>query len=447
MAISDFDKPPVKNTAHLINPKKSLVEKEANVLWNRIMSAKCAKPVVSGRVWYVSHNGDDSFDGKTAQTPLATLTALKEQCKPQAGDAILLECGGVYRGTLTLCSDMFLGSYGVGDKPCIYGSLMNYARAEWCRQGEAPIWQLQIPLSSDVGIIVLEHGKKAALKKTSLDELENDLDFYFDGANVFLHSDENPAVRFHSIDIGVREHGVLIAANSTNVTIDNITVKYVGGHGIVALDNSQNITIRNCEIGWVGGSYLYGTTPYGNGIEFWNGCEDVLVENNWVYQIFDTGISHQGNSQHIAKNILIRNNLVEYCDYASIEYWHHPAANNRMENITYSKNILRFSGAGWGSFRRGSGAPHIRSNSGMDNLCSNFSICKNIFEGCGTGALLYCESKVNTLPVFSSNRYIQENGAAFGFYGTENMLVQDIMHVKDFIKNTLKDKTGTFEWY
>ena len=442
----EYDKPVIRNTAHLLNPRASMVDDEANQLWNNVMSAQCAHPSVSGQIWYVSHNGDDANDGKSPQTAVATIAALNEQCNPKAGDAILLECGGVYRGTLVLYSDMFLGSYGSGDKPCLYGSRMNYATAMWLRQENTTIWRLEEILPSDVGIVVFEHGESVGLKKTSLAELSDDLDFYFEDGYVYLYSDHDPSTRFHSIEIGVREHGVLMAAHSSNVTVDNLTVKYVGGHGIVSLDNAKNITIRNCEIGWIGGSYLSAGVPFGNGVEFWNGCENALVENCWVYQIFDSGLSHQGNL-YGAKNITFRKNLIEYCDYASIEYWHHPGAGNAMEDVTYAENIMRFSGAGWGSFRRGSGAPHIRGGGGMDNLCTNFNITDNIIEGCGTGALLVCRSEVNTFPVFSGNRYIQSLGGSLAIYGRGSTDVRDAAYAQKEIKEIVKDTTGTFELY
>ena len=66
---------------------------------------------------------------------------------------------------------------------------------------------------------------------------------------------------------------------------------------------------------------------YGNGIELWNGGYNILINNCWIYQVYDSGITHQGqgtvagDSLFTQDNITISNNLVEYCALACVGYW------------------------------------------------------------------------------------------------------------------------------
>ena len=56
-----------------------------------------------------------------------------------------------------------------------------------------------------------------------------------------------------------------------------------------------NICVQYCEFGWIGGSILAGTTDtrYGNAIQFWGTCSDSVIDHNWIYQVYDTAITHQ----------------------------------------------------------------------------------------------------------------------------------------------------------
>lgn len=94
------------------------------------------------------------------------------------------------------------------------------------------------------------------------------------------------------------------------------------------------------------------TVRYGNGFEVVDGCCDILVENNWVYQCYDAGITHQSSFQPgcVQENIVFRGNLIEYCNY-NIEYYV-SEENGIIEDTVYENNILRYAGFGFGSENR-----------------------------------------------------------------------------------------------
>lgn len=441
---NSYDKPAVKNTAPLMKPVKSTIDSTANSMRDKILNAKDTIKA-KGTTYYISPKGNDQNDGKspsTAWESLLALNAYSSRLKP--GDAVLFERGGVYRGSINAVGGVSYGAYGSGDKPAIYGSKENSAKAKWTNTGNN-IWQCETIISGDIGIIVFNHGEATGTKKSSKSELKNELDFCSEAGRVFLKSSKNPADAYKSIEIGAYGMIITIGAGVSDVTIENLTLKYVGMHGIRANGNNKNITIRNCEVGWLGGSLLKDDPENrraGNGIEFWMGCENILVESNWIYQIYDSGITHQGTGGYVAKNVRFKDNLIEYVSMGSLEYWLYDGAKDLIDNVSYTGNICRFAGYGWSFEQRPDkkSAGHIMTFTSMANKAVNFTISNNIFELSKWG-LIAATSKAGTPPVLSGNTYIQTKGGYLGEYGKEGFVKFDDS-VENVIKNVWGDKTA-----
>lgn len=449
MNFKSFDKPKYKNTAVLLNPIAAKSDSIAEEYRERILSAPNTVPSAEN-IWYVSQNGNDKASGKSKKEAIKSIDALKK-CNIAEGDAVLFERGGVYRGCFNAVSGVFYGAYGKGDKPCIYVSAMNYAGAKW-KNVQKNIWSVEVPDPEDIGIVVLNHGEKVGIKKKSIDELKAEGDFYYKFYQVFFYSENNPGEKWESVEMGGLNHTILIPLNAHDVTIENITFKYGGSMAIQGLDGVKNIAVRNCEIGWMGGCYLPnykdGFVRYGNGIEFWNGCENILVEDCWIYQIYDSGFSHQGNGTFVEKDITFRRNLVEYTSFASIEYWTNDANKNSMENITYKDNVLRFAGYGWGDAQRPDiHAYHILSTGKMDHKCSNFNITGNIMD-LSTRGLIKCTSNVGTLPEIEGNTYIQTDGGLLGAYGDADSPIEYFSgDVAEKVRGLFGDTSAEIKFY
>ena len=419
MNVLNFDKPTIKNTASLLNPMFSESDAIANEYRNRIITAP-NREINADRIWYVSDKGNDASSGTSPLEAWQTLEKLNN-ADIKEGDAVLFERGGVYRGNIIAKSGIYYGSYGEGEKPCVYGSYMNYANADWHYEGDN-IWSVKVPqTTTDIGIVVLNHGEEIGYRKKERSKLAEENDYFYGEYKVYLYSEKSPKEKFSSIEMGDLKHLFLINPKIHDVAIENITFKYGGAHGILTLGNSYNITVRNCEVGWIGGCYLPnfndGYVRYGNGIESWDGVDNMLVEDCWIYQIYDSGLSHQGNGVFLQSNITYRRNLVEYTSFASIEYWVHDENKNAMENILYADNILRFAGYGWGDTQRPvKVAYHIYSTGAMDHKCKNFKIIGNVMDTSCRG-LIRCMSKVGTYPFIDGNTYIQTDGGLLGAYG------------------------------
>ncbi|MBO5294687.1 MAG: hypothetical protein J6B71_05545, partial [Clostridia bacterium] len=305
----------------------------------------------SATVYYVSNNGSDSNNGTSPSTAWRTLDKVNS-AKLAAGSYVCFERGGLWRGKLTAQVGVTYTAYGTGAKPILYGSPENGADpTKWKKSGTKNIWYYEGSEKwGDVGTLVFNEGEACAIKairefKTNGDvynfttgmpfnngykDLNQDLHFYHDmtgSKKVYLYSEENPGNRFESIEFNIKQN--LITVNVNGVTVDNLCLKYTGIHGVGA-GTVNDLTVQNCEFGWIGGSVqgFLGSNKYetrfGNAVEIYGGCENYTVQNNYIYQIYDAGITHQysgvGDKVYNHTNVLYLNNVIENCVY-SIEYF------------------------------------------------------------------------------------------------------------------------------
>lgn len=359
-------------------------------------------------VYYISYRGDDTNDGKSPNTPWKTNLNLKIV---PTKSAILFERGGVYRFQVEAKADTYYGAYGEGAKPFLYGSPKNYADESLWTQYKPNIWKASTGLSADIDIggITFDHGKKAAVRMQQVSVLYQDYMYFYAQGAVYLYlSKGNPASIHKDIEFTILGAGIHLGKNS-NITIENIGIKY-NNFGIGTSGNNNNITLKGLEIGYIGGCQRDGTR-WGNGVEFWGSCSNVVLEDCWIYQCYDAGITHQYSKPTTFENISFSNNLIEFCQYP-IEFFNGTESGNIAKNIKYEKNIIRF--AGYQVFdpkdRLGS------SSSATSSICmwsprqfvlENFVITGNIFDT-SYGYLIYVSNYNQTNgPKVYGNYYLQ----------------------------------------
>ncbi len=414
------DTVPINNTSTRLNPQTGGADNEAEVLRSKIVNAKDALKTSTGTTYYISRKGNDGNDGKSPDKAWYSTSAYQAaRSDLKAGDTVLFERGGVYRGSFSLVSGVNYGAYGEGPKPAIYGSLMNYTgESTWRTSDDENIWICNEYINIDVGLIVFNHGVAVGVKKDTFEEVQKNFDFWYnrDTAELYVYMDRNPGKTFYDIEICSGGNLLWGGTSCRDVIIENLTVKYHGGHGIAFGNDAKNITIRNCDIGWIGGSYLGGTERYGNGIQFWNNCDNILVENNWIYQIYDAGLTHQGGGGGIVNsNIKYLSNLIEYCSY-NIEYFSGTPSKDKMINILIANNILRFAGEGWGMVRTNPQAvSHICAWGGNNAFyAENFVIKNNIFD-ISNNFIVNSTYNQHVNVEYSQNTYYQKAGYAFAW--------------------------------
>ncbi len=407
---------------------------------------------MKGQTYYISEkNGNDENDGKTPETAWKTPAALGTKVRfPKAGTTFLFERGGVYRGQVPTYHGAIYGSYGTGDKPVLMQSAKNYADpALWVETEYPNVWKCTEQLIN-VGVVAFDHDlydyTESAYDElygiimnpntygvTGPESLCGDLQFFSDlpGGNLstkadfFVYStDGNPGSRFKSIEIGERVN--IFGGSPKGFTLDNISMKFGGGHGI-GFGTCSDVTVTNCIFSWIGGSVLNyndgkSVTNYGNAVEIYGGCSGYHVENNWMYQIYDTGVTHQRSSSTgdcIQENVEYLSNLIEYV-FWGIEFYNAPPSADQLNgskdmwtritrNVNSSFNVLRKGGYGWGSIVR-----YRTCQLYCGSTLSENENCKseyNIIDR-GTGYILNLPSNSNEKP--DKNIYIQTAGYPIG---------------------------------
>ena len=387
--------------------------------------------VSTSRVYYVSYRGNDGNNGLSPATAWKTTSNLNNI---SSYSTVLFERGGVYRGAFNLKSNVSYGAYGSGPKPCIYGSPRNYASEGLWEKYADNIWKLSIEGSEDVGSIIFDNGAKSATRviKSSSLSLNGKLEYltsdymylYQDGAVYLRLGSGNPGKIHYDIEITDRAlaPAVLIGGyRLSNVAVENLCLKY-GNFGISTSGRVSNVTVRGCEIGYIGGCLMAdGIVRWGNGIEIWGPCNDILIENCWVYQCYDAGITNQCNEDNwVMKNVYFTENLVELCQYA-IESFN---GVGQTENQIYNKNILRFSGYQVydPKVRHGSDSSYtsLINVPWEDKQYTNFVIEDNILD---TSYGYIIKGQNFNQPggiICKNNTYFQQTGLKTYFYDKDN---------------------------
>jgi hypothetical protein len=385
----------------------------------------------TAKVYYVSNSGSDSNTGRSPDKAWKTLSKASTVTGSVLSPAyVLFERGGTWRGQLTTSAYVTYSAYGTGAKPMIFGSPLNAGgssnTSKWVKYS-GNIWKFtSTQLKNDIGAIIF-NGSEFSYKKLSLSEVKSDLDFHHDYTNgiVYLYSATNPASRYGSIEFNI---GYNIITAKSNVTIDNLCVKYGGKHG-VSSGNSSKLTIKNCEFAWIGGSLQKPgetTVRLGNAIEIWGYCDNFTVIDNYIHQVYDAGITQQitltNNTTRKHQKVLYSGNVIENCNY-SIEYWITSTDSNQSHIDTFliEDNLMWYAGRGLCETRsdKGNGC-HIQGWRHYNrNRAKNYAIRNNVMIDSSEQMINIYTTQTNSdgsksMPIFNNNIMLHNVGGQFG---------------------------------
>ncbi|MBQ3124600.1 MAG: hypothetical protein IJC09_04170 [Clostridia bacterium] len=463
--------------------------------------------VIKGTTYYVSNSGDDNADGKSPETAWKTIDRVNHSWF-YPGDGVLFKRGDLWRGkAVETMPGVSYGAYGTGEKPKFYGWIEDMADASLWELVDADhnIWKYTKEIT-DPGTLVFNEGEQHSRKLIPSfrnlqfvcredeskpfvmeNEMTQDLDiyWYFDKillqgtskgetfpipatssqaeclGDLYLRCDKgNPGELFDSIE-AIARHNAFRVRENANVTIDNICMKYLC-FGVTAGGYSVGLHVTNCEIGWIGGNiqtynggdpnYPQGTrgsvTRFGNGIEIYGGCDDYVVESNYIYEGYDAGASHQvtTSKELIMQNIRYTDNLIEKCVYG-IEYFldQKPGSEgSTMRNLVMNGNIIRLSGYGWGQQRHNTDTPALIKGWSYTNTASDYHIYDNIFDRSGYRMLHLVAEKDEYCPEMHDNTYIQDIGGMIGQWGGNEVKEPDIEifdeNAEEKIKTVFREK-------
>lgn len=211
----------------------------------------------------------------------------------------------------------------------------------------------------------------------------------------------------------------------------------------------KNRVVTNCVFSWLGGSILAVNfrgsgkpVNYGNAVEIYGSCDGYRVENCWMYQIYDTAVTHQfsDGTPCVHKGVRYYGLLMEYCHWG-IEFYNNPGDGSADPKEKYTKdvhiayNICRTGGMGWGS--------KVRYRLGR--LYCGSSLSKNEDELTEYNVFDRCHGNLLTLPANSNetddkNIYIQTLGEPLGRLKGVEMICDE--NAAEAIKKQWGDKNA-----
>ena len=317
-----------------------------------------SKQEIEGKTYYISSDGN-SNEGTDINAPMSLNIAKTKKYKD--GDRILFKCGDVFYGQLSFSisaskeAPVIISSYGEGNMPIISVAKIINDRNIWKQySNEVFMVDLSNPnnfegykeideSSCDIGFFTTSDGKIIGQRKKTLDELQDNNDFYCDGQFFYIKSYTNPTDYFGEIKLSTKKD---LLALSNNTEVYNLSLEYTSSNAIVKRSYPiSNVYLHNCILNCIGGSFQKGTySRYGNGIEFLGGANDIILENNLIKNVYDAGITLQGSTGEW-NNVIIRNNIIINACY-SFELWASETSNG-MKNVEIYNNITINQGKGW----------------------------------------------------------------------------------------------------
>ncbi len=357
------------------------------------------KPSTTGTTYYVSPSGDDNNDGKSPEKAWLTLERVRK-AKFEAGDVLLFERGGEYRGWFTVRSDFKVGAYGTGHKPKIICAQSDKSLGGWEKTDTENIWKLKKEVTeTDVGHLVyyLPDGQEICGDKFyTLDKLTANYAFLHNGKTtqekkrdnfIYIYYDGDPNKDFVSIEIPYDTTVILTPTTDIlqNCEIKNLDISHGRGPFWPAKKGAKNISFTYCKVRWCGGSSdRKGSVRYHGGSGVWHNCDVFIYDYCWFSQQYDSGVSPQydDHSQRpdaaIFKDFKVTNSVFETTEY-TLEYFNSQSntKENRYEGMYFAYNICREGGKGFGT-KPGQSA-YIKSF-GHENSCYDCTIEYNVFD-------------------------------------------------------------------
>ena len=418
---------------------------------------------IPGTCYYVSENGNDACNGKTPETAIQTLDRVAS-LSLKAGDAVLFKRGDLFRGRIVAVTGVTYSAYGCGEKPVICVSRQNYADTDlWVKTSLPDVWRCTLPMNN-VGLLTFDHDPRTIGKYDVLlgwlltghntdgyRHLENakDLEFWCNTETGTLYlkcMEANPGKRFKRIEIAEYYHAITAHCGINHVTVDNLHITMAGAHGVSGYNDVYGLEVRNCIFDYIGGSLWHQKhlIRFGNAVEIFGSCHDYRVFNNWIYQIYDTGITHQCNDQSghdvIQEDVEYRDNLIEYC-FWSIEYYNQRNHYGITRNIYVHNNFCRFGGDGWGCKIRKESIPMYSFAQPADET-KNYRTENNIFEL--SSGYIYHHSyfiEPEGALIFRGNTYIQHADGKFAMWGKDHEIAMS--NASDFLDHVLHEDDYT----
>ncbi len=429
-----------------------------------------AGPTIGATVFYVSQStGNDSNEG-TLAAPWQTIAKVNAQSFAP-GTSVLFKRGDVWREQLKLKpfysgiagNPIVVDAYGTGLNPIIQGSVSASATTDWTNIG-TNLWQSvktfppsggtnglpynaanevsnllwglsAAPAPLPAGALFASFGVQTGLAGLAASPTARGQWQFVTAAGpaqwtVQVYSVGNPATAMPGLELAIDQCGIY--SNNINYVIyQNLTVQFCGGTGIV-LNTGNNMTVRDCIVQWIGGGNLGGAgTRYGDGIDWDDHVDTILIERNFIYQVWDASVGGEGPGVNgYANNVTIRNNILWKMMGAVVNLTREGSGSNTVNGF-YVYNNTCYDTTGWALGQRTNGTQDWIVNITSDSFVtiSNVFIENNTFAGCSPLVFLlsqYAGFALNGMPMtLDYNNWSERDGSApyLGVTSVSNQLL------------------------
>ncbi len=321
----------------------------------------------NGVTYYISATGTSRI-GTNIEDPMSIETALKKTYYDN--DKILFKSGDTFYGVISFNTEItgnnfiYVGAYSEGDKPIISGARILDNEDAW--ENNDGVYKLDLSneknfygfvdyeeSSYNIGFFADNNGNIYGARKRRKDLMVSEFDFYCEDKFIYVKCSENPSKKLGRIKFVSRYNLFCV---SSNMIVENLNIQYTGAHGIVNKTfDVDNVYLQDCIIEKIGGSVhtMNTFTRYGNGIQFWNYSNNLVVKRCIIRDVYDAGFTVQGNNvttgfkdTYINDNVFINNNysIELFCknnisgqDKITVGY----------DNCVINDNIFVNQGRGW----------------------------------------------------------------------------------------------------
>jgi hypothetical protein len=331
--------------------------------------------------YYVSNSGNDTNTGTSSSSPWATLTKVNGTTHSPC-TTIYFQRGGIWRGQLypqngsSSEGPITYSAYGSGNLPELRGSVAVTGTSIWASQGNS-IWKStqavtdsangSLPL--DVQLFFIDNIGEVTpgFKQFSQADLTANGDFFSDPATgfVYIYSPVNPGTAYPTIEVGLSKD-IIKASLASYFVIENFSLKFGAQNGINCA-NCSNVRIQDSEFSFIGGGAWAGhignssgIQRLGNAIQFWANADNLLIQRNKIWEIYDTALTNQNDNSSTAHitNVTYQNNVIWRTPHSGLELWNRGTNNSSMANIKYIHNTSADLSSGWSNKQR----PDLKSS-------------------------------------------------------------------------------------
>ena len=280
--------------------------------------------------------GLDENDGLSENSPKKDYTKIDVK----SGDTILFKCGSFLRGHLrnpynNEGKPITYSSYGEGEKPTFCGSVDILSDAEVWYEEEKNIWVTEALKNDEACNFIFNNEDNCGTLRWTKEELCEQGDFFDncfgtrnkglpipEGHKIYMYSEKNPALYYNHIETAIYGNRWM-ATSGNNLVFENLRFINSGVHGIAGGPCAKNLHVRNCNFEFIGGNVWNYELKirFGNAFECWDIAEDVSVTNCYFYNIYDSGVTHQGSKEKCepCKNVHFDNNVFVKCGMGAYE--------------------------------------------------------------------------------------------------------------------------------